>query len=111
MAICRVSNVLCMANPVAGVAGPAHRARAVVLVDAAQRVPHVAVNVQELGCDFLAFSSHKVCGPMGDLASLPLLERFGVRRPGRASCYLYMTSEEVEQFAAASSEIADGTTT
>src|SRR5262249_10107457 len=41
------------------------RAGALVLVDAAQSVPHLQVDVQDLGCDFLAFSGHKMCGPMG----------------------------------------------
>ena len=65
VAFSHVSNVLGMINPVRALADAAHRAGAVVLVDAAQSVPHVTVDVRELGCDFLAFSSHKMCGPMG----------------------------------------------
>jgi cysteine desulfurase/selenocysteine lyase len=65
VAFSHVSNVLGILNPVRSLADAAHRIGAVVLVDAAQSVPHVAVNVRELGCDFLAFSSHKMCGPMG----------------------------------------------
>ena len=65
VAFSHVSNVLGMVNPARQLADLAHEVGAVVLVDAAQSVPHLAVNVQELGCDFLAFSSHKMCGPMG----------------------------------------------
>jgi cysteine desulfurase/selenocysteine lyase len=57
--------VLGLVNPVAAVAAIAHRAGAVVLVDGAQSVPHTAIDVKALGCDFFAFSSHKLFGPMG----------------------------------------------
>ena len=60
-----VSNVLGAINPAKDICERAHRAGAVVLVDAAQSVPHFPMDVQELGCDFLAFSGHKMCGPMG----------------------------------------------
>jgi cysteine desulfurase / selenocysteine lyase len=60
-----MSNVLGTINPVAKVAEAAHKAGAVVLVDGAQSVPHVPVNVAELGADFLAFSGHKTMGPTG----------------------------------------------
>lgn len=60
-----VSNVLGAINPAKELCERAHRAGAVVLVDAAQSVPHFPVDVQEMGCDFLAFSGHKMCGPMG----------------------------------------------
>jgi len=60
-----VSNVLGAINPAKEICQRAHRAGALVLVDAAQSVPHFSVNVQNLGCDFLAFSGHKMCGPMG----------------------------------------------
>jgi cysteine desulfurase/selenocysteine lyase len=59
------SNVLGTLNPVAPLADAAHSVGAVVLVDAAQLVPHVATDVGQLGCDFLAFSGHKMCGPTG----------------------------------------------
>ncbi len=52
-------------NPVREMAAMAHRAGAVVLVDGAQAVPHLTVDVQALGCDFYAFSGHKVYGPSG----------------------------------------------
>lgn len=60
-----VSNTLGSINPVAEVVRLAHDAGALVLVDAAQATPHLAVDVQELDCDFLAFSGHKVYGPTG----------------------------------------------
>ena len=60
-----VSNVLGRINPAKEICERAHRAGALVLVDAAQSVPHFPVDVQDIGCDFLAFSGHKMCGPMG----------------------------------------------
>ncbi|MDQ4069267.1 MAG: SufS family cysteine desulfurase [Actinomycetota bacterium] len=60
-----MSNVLGTLNPVRVVADAAHAAGAVVLVDAAQSVPHAPTDVAALGCDFLAFSAHKMCGPTG----------------------------------------------
>jgi cysteine desulfurase / selenocysteine lyase len=60
-----VSNVLGRINPSREICEHAHRAGALVLVDAAQSVPHFPVDVQDLNCDFLALSGHKMCGPMG----------------------------------------------
>lgn len=60
-----VSNVLGLINPVKEICDHAHRAGALVVVDGAQSVPHFSVDVQELGCDFFAFSAHKMLGPMG----------------------------------------------
>jgi cysteine desulfurase / selenocysteine lyase len=60
-----MSNVLGTLNPIARIAEAAHAAGAVVLVDAAQSVPHAVTDVAAMGCDFLAFSSHKMCGPTG----------------------------------------------
>jgi cysteine desulfurase/selenocysteine lyase len=60
-----MSNVLGTLNPVAEIAAAAHAAGAVVLVDAAQSVPHAVTDVAAMGCDFLAFSAHKMCGPTG----------------------------------------------
>ncbi|HKT24989.1 MAG TPA: cysteine desulfurase [Terriglobales bacterium] len=60
-----VSNVLGIINPASQICQIAHDTGAKVLIDAAQSVPHIPVDVQKLGCDFLAFSSHKMMGPMG----------------------------------------------
>ena len=60
-----MSNVLGTLNPISEIAAGAHAAGAVVLVDAAQSVPHAVTDVAAMGCDFLAFSSHKMCGPTG----------------------------------------------
>ena len=60
-----VSNTLGTINPVERIAEWAHAQGAILVVDAAQAAPHRAVDVQALGCDFLAFSSHKLCGPGG----------------------------------------------
>ncbi|XWX03045.1 cysteine desulfurase [Aggregatilineales bacterium SYSU G02658] len=59
------SNVLGTINPVRQIADAAHAAGAVVLVDGAQALLHLPVDVQALGCDFYAFSGHKMCGPTG----------------------------------------------
>lgn len=60
-----VSNVLGVANDVKLMAQIAHEFGATMIVDGAQSVPHFPVDVNDLGCDFLAFSGHKVFGPMG----------------------------------------------
>lgn len=60
-----MSNVLGTINPVAELTAAAHAVGAIALVDGAQSVPHLAVDVQALGADFLAFSGHKMCGPTG----------------------------------------------
>jgi cysteine desulfurase/selenocysteine lyase len=60
-----VSNVLGTVNPVRAIADQAHAAGALVLVDAAQSVPHRRVDVQALGADFVALSGHKMLGPTG----------------------------------------------
>jgi cysteine desulfurase/selenocysteine lyase len=61
----QVSNSLGTVNPVRKLAAWAHEHGAIMVVDAAQGAPHHRVDVQELDCDFLAFSSHKLCGPSG----------------------------------------------
>ncbi len=65
VSVSHISNVLGVANPVKQIATIAHRHGAVVMVDGAQSVPHIKVDVQELDCDFYAFSGHKMCGPTG----------------------------------------------
>jgi cysteine desulfurase/selenocysteine lyase len=65
VAITYVSNVLGVVNPVKEIAEIAHRHGAKILVDGAQSTPHMKVDMQELDCDFYAFSGHKMCGPTG----------------------------------------------
>ena len=65
VAITHVSNVLGTVNPVKQMAAVAHAHGARILVDGAQSVPHFPVNVQDIDCDFLTFSGHKVYGPTG----------------------------------------------
>jgi cysteine desulfurase / selenocysteine lyase len=60
-----VSNVFGTINPVSQLVRAAHAVGAIVMVDAAQAVPHMAVDVQAWDCDFMAFSGHKMCGPTG----------------------------------------------
>ncbi|HYZ53016.1 MAG TPA: cysteine desulfurase [Streptosporangiaceae bacterium] len=65
VALVHQSNVLGTINPVRLIADRAHAAGALVLADAAQSVPHMPVNVQDLGADFVGFTGHKMCGPTG----------------------------------------------
>lgn len=65
VSICHVSNVLGTINPIHEITRLAHAAGALVVIDAAQSVPHLSIDVQEIDCDFLVFSSHKVYGPTG----------------------------------------------
>ncbi len=63
--IAHVSNVLGYTTPIRDIADIAHKQGAIVVADGAQSVPHMKIDVQALGCDFLAFSGHKLCGPTG----------------------------------------------
>jgi len=65
VALTYVSNALGTVNPVAELVAEAHGVGALVLVDAAQAVPHMRVDVRAIDCDFLAFSGHKMFGPTG----------------------------------------------
>jgi cysteine desulfurase/selenocysteine lyase len=60
-----VSNVLGVINPIKELAEIAHQNGAIMCVDGAQSTPHMKVDVQDLNCDFFAFSGHKMCGPTG----------------------------------------------
>ena len=65
LAVTQVSNAVGTINPVEELVAEAHRNGTTVLVDGAQSAPHMAVDVQAMGCDFFAFSSHKMLGPTG----------------------------------------------
>jgi cysteine desulfurase/selenocysteine lyase len=65
VAITHVSNALGTINPVKAMIATAHAHGVPVLVDGAQAIPHMKVDVQDLDCDFYAFSGHKMCGPTG----------------------------------------------
>lgn len=65
VSVAYVSNALGTIHPVKEIIGKAHAAGAVVFIDAAQAMPHMGVDVKELDCDFLGFSSHKILGPTG----------------------------------------------
>lgn len=65
VALAHVSNVLGTINPVKEIARLAHEVGAILVVDGAQSVPHMKVDVQDLDCDFLVFSGHKMMGPTG----------------------------------------------
>jgi cysteine desulfurase / selenocysteine lyase len=65
VSLVHVSNALGTVNPVREIAARAKAVGAVVVVDGAQSAPHLPVRVHELGCDFYAFSGHKMCGPTG----------------------------------------------
>ncbi|WP_042461767.1 cysteine desulfurase [Neobacillus dielmonensis] len=65
VSVMQVSNVLGVINPVKEIAQIAHENGAVMVVDGAQSAPHMKIDVQDLDCDFLAFSGHKMCGPTG----------------------------------------------
>jgi cysteine desulfurase/selenocysteine lyase len=63
--VTHVSNTLGVVNPIRDIAKLAHESGALLLVDGAQAAPHLTLDVAELGCDFYAFSGHKMCGPTG----------------------------------------------
>ena len=65
VSITQVSNVLGVVTPIASIAKRTHEVGAKLVVDGAQSVPHIAVDVRDLDCDLLAFSAHKLGGPMG----------------------------------------------
>jgi cysteine desulfurase/selenocysteine lyase len=65
VSVTHVSNVLGTINPVKEIADIAHKKGSLILVDGAQSIPHLSIDVQEMNCDFFAFSGHKMFGPTG----------------------------------------------
>ena len=65
VSIAMASNVMGTINPIKEITKIAHENGAIMVVDAAQGAPHLKIDVQDLDCDFLAFSGHKMCGPTG----------------------------------------------
>jgi len=81
VALTQVSNVLGYANDMAHIAERIHENGALFVVDGAQSVPHMKVDVKQLGCDFLAFSGHKMYAPMGIGALYGKMEHLEKMRP------------------------------
>lgn len=78
VSLAHASNVLGVLNPIKELASLAHQHGAVMVVDGAQTTPHMAIDVQDLDCDFYAFSGHKMCAPTGIgvlYGKRPLLEQ------------------------------------
>ena len=67
--VAAVSNALGTINPIDEIAGLAHEAGGLLLVDAAQAAPHMPIDIQAIDCDFLAISGHKMLGPRGSARS------------------------------------------
>lgn len=65
VAIAHITNVLGAKNDIKKICKLAHEKGAIVVIDGAQSVPHLSINVKDIDCDFLAFSGHKMCGPTG----------------------------------------------
>jgi len=65
LSITHISNSMAVVNPVADICARARKRGVVTVIDAAQSAGHLPLDVQTMGCDFLAFSSHKICGPTG----------------------------------------------
>lgn len=101
VAFSHVSNVAGYINPAAQICARVRRAGARVLIDAAQSAPHIPLDVQALGCDFLVFSSHKMLGPMGVgvlWAKRELLDAMPPYQAGSNMAHeIDLTSQEFEQ--------------
>lgn len=65
LSLTHISNSMAVVNPVADLCARARKRGVITVVDAAQSAGHLTLDVQKIGCDFLAFSSHKICGPTG----------------------------------------------
>lgn len=98
VSVVHVSNALGTINPVQEMVAAAHERGVVVLVDGAQAVPHLSVDVAELGCDFYCFSGHKIYGPSGVGALWGRLKLLREMRPyqGGGEMIRYVTFERSE---------------
>ena len=81
LGVAHVSNVLGTINPVAAICREARRRGIVTVVDGSQALPHLAVDVPAIGCDFYAFTGHKMCGPTGTGALWARREHFAAMPP------------------------------
>ncbi|OYT45233.1 aminotransferase class V [Candidatus Bathyarchaeota archaeon ex4484_40] len=115
VAVTQISNVLGLLMPVKEIADIAHEHGAFLLVDGAQSVPHIRVDVQRLNCDFLAFSGHKMCAPTGSGALYIREELLDEVKPlcigggtiADVGLDFYELSEDVSRFEAGTPAIAD----
>jgi cysteine desulfurase/selenocysteine lyase len=115
VAVTHVSNVLGVVTPIREIADIAHSHGAHVLVDGAQSVPHMPVDVSRLDCDFLAFSGHKMLGPTG-IGCLYMREEFhdkveplsiGGRTIGEVTSEYYTLAQSPMRFEAGTPAIAE----
>ena len=115
VAVTQISNVLGLLMPVKEIADIAHEHGAFFLVDGAQSVPHIRVDVQKINCDFLAFSGHKMCAPTGSGALYIREELLDEVKPlcigggtiADVGLDFYELSENVSRFEAGTPAIAD----
>ena len=98
LALTHVSNALGTVNPVKEMIAHSHKQGVPVLIDGAQAAPHKAVDVQDLDCDFYAFSSHKLCGPTGIGVLYGKAEHLEAMQPyqGGGDMILSVTFEKTE---------------
>lgn len=96
--VAHISNVLGYVVPIRQICDLAHSVGAVVAVDGAQSVGHITVDVEEMGCDFLAFSAHKMCGPTGIgilFSTSKLMHEMSPKELGGGSNINYSESGEI----------------
>lgn len=109
LAFSHVSNVAGYINPAADICARARKAGAAVLIDAAQSAPHLPLDVRTLGCDFLAFSSHKVLGPMGLGVLWAKRELLEAMPPYQAGSNMGHTDRDSTQYEHAAHKFGAGT--